>query len=141
MKTLYIIRGLPGSGKSTLAKSIVGDDYVEADMYHYKSINGNVVYDWKPENIHKSHKWCFRKVVEMMESNKEKIAVSNTFTRYKEFKGYIKLAKEFGYQYHVITVENHHSGKNIHNVPEKTIGVMENRYEIKLRNKITKVNG
>jgi len=139
MKTLYIVRGLPGSGKTTFIESIT-QNYVEADMYHEKVVDGKLIYDWKPENVSLAHQWCYNQVEGLMEMGEEKIAVSNTNTTEKEFKKYIELANDFGYRYHVITVENYHGGENTHNVPEKTLEKMENRYTLRLRNKTTKVN-
>lgn len=138
-KTLYIVRGLPGSGKTTLAESIT-PNYVEADMFHMKNVDGEMIYDWKPENVRQSHQWCFEQVKGMMEMGESKIAVCNTFTREKEFMSYIELAKEQGYRFFVLTTENYHGGVNSHGVPEGTLEAMENRYTMKLRNKTTKVN-
>lgn len=140
LKSLYIVRGLPGSGKSTLAESIT-PNFVEADMFHMKTVDGETVYDWKPENIHKAHTWCFNQVKGMMEMGESKIAVSNTSTREKEFNEYIGLAKLFGYRFFVLTTENYHDGENTHDVPESTLEKMEERYTVRLRNKTVKVNG
>lgn len=139
-KTLLIIRGLPSSGKSTLAEFIT-PNYVEADMFHMKTVNDETVYDWKPENVRKSHEWCFEQVKGMMEMGESKIAVSNTFTRKWEFENYMELADEMGYRTFVLTTENYHGGVNSHDVPESTIDKMEERYTIRLRNKTVKVNG
>lgn len=139
-KSLYIVRGLPGSGKSTLTESIT-PNYVEADMFHMKTIDGETVYDWKPKNVRKAHQWCHDQVRGMMEMGEIKIAVSNTSTREKEFMKYIELAKEYGYRYFVLTTENYHGGENTHDVPEGTLESMEQRYTVRLRNKTVKVNG
>lgn len=139
-KSLYIVRGLPGSGKSTLAESIT-PNYVEADMFHYKTIDGELVYDWKPQNLRKAHQWCYDQIKGMMEMGESKIAVSNTSTREKEFTEYIELAKEMGYRFFVLTTENYHGGENHHDVPEGVLEAMEERYTLRLRNKTVKVNG
>jgi len=139
-KTLYIVRGLPGSGKTTLAESITAN-YVEADMFHYRTIDGESVYDWKPENVRRSHEWCHEQVELFMEMGEPKVAVSNTSTREKEFKSYIELAEKYGYRFFVLTTENYHGGTSSHDVPEGTLEAMENRSTVRLRDKTVRANG
>lgn len=109
-------------------------------MYHYKTIDGELVYDWKVENLRKSHQWCYDQVKGFMEMGEPKVAVSNTSTREKEFKEYIELAKEYGYRFFVLTTENYHGGTSSHDVPEGTLESMEQRYTVRLRNKTVRVN-
>lgn len=127
-KVLFIVRGLPGSGKTTLAKQLTANVF-EADHYFYDN-DGN--YNFIPSEIKEAHKECQEFVGHAMESNIEKIAVSNTFTQEWEMKPYINLAKEHGYKVFTIVVENRHGGINVHNVPEDKIEQMANRFEIKL---------
>jgi predicted kinase len=127
-KVLFIVRGLPGSGKTTLAKQLTANVF-EADHYFYDN-DGN--YNFIPSEIKEAHKECQEFVGHAMESNIEKIAVSNTFTQEWEMKPYINLAKEHGYKVFTIVVENRHGGNNVHNVPEDKIEQMANRFEIKL---------
>ena len=51
-----------------------------------------------------------------MEKNIEKIFIHNTFTIEWELEPYFKLAKTYGYDIFVVTVENYHQNKNIHEV-------------------------
>ena len=128
MKILYLIRGLPGSGKTTLAKSICNVVFSADDYFTDK--DGNYKFDLtKLENAHQN---CVNKTTLKMIYGCEKIAVANTFTRDWETEIYFELAKLHGYQVHSIVVENRHNGGSIHNVPEKTIENMRERFEISL---------
>lgn len=120
---LTIIRGCPGSGKSTYANSL-GLFHVEADMYIMDS-HGN--YNWKPETVRASHQWCFDTVTENLKKGLA-VVVSNTFTRYKEFKPYIEFCVENTIPYKVISCQNEF--ENIHSVPEESLKRMKERWEI-----------
>lgn len=131
MKELYIIRGISGSGKSTFARSIVPSlNVIEADMY-FTQPDGS--YKFNPDKLKEAHQWCFNQVKHMMNDDEEKIAVANTFTRYWEFKKYIKLAYINNYNYHVLTVENYHGGESVHDVPEETIKKQADRFQFNFK--------
>jgi len=125
MAKLLIIRGVPGSGKSTIAQDYVAQGYAhfEADMYH---INVHNKYDWKPENVKKSHAWCFDQTAKALAAG-DNVVVSNTFARKWEYESYIKLAKANGAEVEIITATGNYS--NIHNVPDHTIARMRRRWE------------
>ena len=126
MATLYIIRGLPGSGKSTLAMKLVHSyRHMEADMFF---IDDEGKYNYNVSDIKQAHEWCFNKVKTMMLTNKYyNCAVSNTFTRRWEYQKYMDLAKE--YSFNVVIIETHANFGNKHNVPEKVIQSMKDRWE------------
>lgn len=128
-RNLIVLRGIPGSGKSTLA-DLIGKAVCTADDYHTDK-SGN--YNWKPENIGKSHDWCQRKCERFMKKGINPIIVANTTTTERELKPYSDLAKRYGYKLFSLVVENRHGGINEHNVPEETIEKMEKRFNIKLR--------
>ena len=127
-KVLYIVRGVPGSGKTTLAKQLTANVF-EADHYFYDN-EGN--YNFIPSEIKEAHKECQQFVGFAMESNIQKIAVSNTFTQEWEMEPYLELAKKHSYKVFTIVVENRHGGVNQHGVPEDKVEQMKNRFEIKL---------
>ena len=127
-KVLYIVRGVPGSGKTTLAKQLTANVF-EADHYFYDN-DGN--YNFIPSEIKEAHKECQQFVGFAMESNIQKIAVSNTFTQEWEMEPYFELAKKHSYKVFTIVVENRHGGVNQHGVPEDKIEQMKNRFEVKL---------
>jgi len=128
MKELILLRGLPGSGKSTLA-SAIGGIHFEADMY-FVDDSGN--YNFEPARIKDAHAWCQNKVKLSMESEVDKIVVSNTFTMEWEMEHYKMLANANGYRVHSVVVENRHGGVNEHDCPADKVEIMRNRFEIKL---------
>lgn len=129
-KDLIIVRGLPGSGKSTLAQKFGSKAICTADDYH---TDRNGKYNWKPENVGKSHDWCQRKCRRFMKKGIPVIVIDNTNTTERELTPYYDLARRFGYKTFSTIVENRHGGINTHNVPEETMEKMEKRFNIKLR--------
>ncbi len=131
-KSLIVLRGLPGSGKTRLANLLSEnkkypvfsiDDYFtdEKGKYHFKFDENHLAYKLCEENTRKA-----------MIENIEKIFIHNTFTIDWELETYFKLAKEFDYQIHVLTVENYHGTKNVHSIPDEQIQKMAEKYKIKL---------
>jgi predicted kinase len=133
---LFLVRGLPGSGKSTFASHIWNEYAVcEADKFFYDK-EGNYYFD--PSKIKDAHAWCKNEVETRMKDHQlnpqyyPEIAVSNTFTQEWEMKDYYDLAEKYEYKVVSLIVENRHSGKNVHGVPEDKLEIMKNRFEIKL---------
>ena len=124
-KTLYLIRGLPGSGKSTLARVLVSHNsqHWEADMFF---INGNGDYKFNPKLLPKAHEWCQKQVERVMKCGLD-VAVSNTFTRLEELFPYRIMAEHYGYDVQII--ECHGEFGSIHDVPERTIRRMRERWQ------------
>jgi len=131
-KSLILLRGLPGSGKTTLANLLSEnkkypvfsiDDYFtdEKGTYHFKFDENHLAYKLCEENTRKS-----------MMATTEKIFLHNTFTIDWEIETYFKLAKEFDYQIHVLTVENYHGTKNIHDISDEQMKKMAEKYKVKL---------
>lgn len=131
-KILYIVRGIPGSGKSTFAKTL-GGTHFETDMFFMK--DGEYKFDMF--KLKEAHKWCQDSVNSAMILNhtaglNNVIVVSNTFTQEWEMKPYIDMAERYDYKVFSIIVENRHGGVNEHNVPEETLTLMRNRFEVNL---------
>ena len=126
-KELFLLRGLPGSGKSTLARSL-GGMHMEADKYFMSSGK----YEFDASKLRDAHNWCQNAVRVGMETQGQKIVVSNTFTQEWEMDPYYKLAEQYGYRVYSLVVENRHMGVNQHGVPADKLEQMKNRFEIKL---------
>lgn len=130
MKKLVIMRGAPGSGKSTYVKQNYPNAVVcSADFYHTDE-NGN--YNWRPENVAAAHASCQANCSHAMAESQEVVVVDNTNTRLKEMQPYLKLAETLGYEVVVVQLTmplESLYGKNIHNVPNKSVKAMYERLE------------
>jgi hypothetical protein len=133
-KEAFILRAVPGSGKTTVAKLIAGDDgaICESDTYFYDEA-GN--YNFDPSKLSDNHERCFNDFKFFCELGRDTVVVSNTNVRKRDVEKYKACAESFGYRVHVLTVENWHGGKDIHDVPFETLNDMEKtlRNTIKLR--------
>ncbi|MFO0356162.1 MAG: AAA family ATPase [Sphingobacteriaceae bacterium] len=132
MNVLIILRGLPGAGKSTLAELLS-----ESGKYPVYSIdsyftNEKGEYHFKFDENHKAYKACELLTEEAMKNKTAKIFIDNTFTLDWEIEPYFKLASLYNYQIHVVTVENYHGSKNIHDVSKDQLSKMAEKYKVKL---------
>jgi len=133
MKTLLLLRGLPGSGKSTLAESLSEKGkypVFSVDSYFTDVATGEYKFEFDKNHI--AYKQCLDKTAEAMKNEEAKIIVDNTFTMDWEMEPYFKLASEFKYMLHVVTVENYHGSKNIHGISEEQLQKMAGKYKVKL---------
>lgn len=131
-KTLLALRGIPGSGKTTLAKTLSlsnGAPIFSIDAYFENEV-GEYTFDYK--NNHLAYKDCESKTKEALKEGISFVIVDNTFTLDWELAPYERLAKEFGYLFFVVTVENRHGGKNVHQIPEEQIEKMKAKYQVVL---------
>lgn len=140
-KHLIILRGLPGSGKTTVAEILSNIGFTSDDIFNFKAtictaddffMDGDE-YKFDPNKLGIAHKTCKDKCENAMLNNEKRVIVGNTSTTEKEIKPYFKLAQKYGYMVISLIVENRHGGKNTHNVPDKAIEKMENRFAIKLK--------
>jgi predicted kinase len=132
-KSIILLRGLPGSGKSTLAKVLSehGKHPVTSiDSYFTNPETGEYTFEF--QNNHLAYKQCEEQTSGFAKQNAEKIIVDNTFTLSWEMEPYFKIAKENNYTLFVVTLENHHDGKNIHNVSDEQLQKMAEKYKVKL---------
>ncbi len=130
--TLIIFRSVPGAGKSTAAQLLAsagGFPVFEADQYWTEER------PWHPDLLSQAHFECQENVRKAMEQCQEMIFLANTNTTEKEIEVYIQMAKENGYAYVSLVVENRSETSSVHGVPEESLKKMEQRLRgsIKLR--------
>lgn len=133
IKSLILLRGLPGSGKSTLAKVLSENGkypVFSVDDYFTDKISGE--YQFQFEENHIAYKMCQANTFKSLQQGVSKIILDNTFTLDWEIEPYFKLAKDFSYRIFVVTVENYHNGKNIHQVNDEQLKKMAEKYKVKL---------
>ena len=131
MNSLILLRGLPGSGKSTLAKELSENGkypVFSVDDFFTNQITG--LYSFEFEKNHVAYRHCENQTKTHMKLGAEKIFVDNTFTLDWEMEPYFKLATEFNYRIFVLTVENRHGCKNIHDISQEQIEKMAKKYSI-----------
>jgi predicted kinase len=129
---LYLLRGLPGAGKSTLANSLSEDGsypVFSVDDYFTDALG---VYEFKHLENHIAYKQCEENTEAAMKNRGSKIFVANTFTMDWEIEPYFLLSKKYGYRIFVLTVENYHAGKNMHEISDEQIGKMAEKYKVRL---------
>jgi len=131
MPSLILLRGLPGSGKTTLARQLSENGKYSVcaiDDFFTDALTGKYWFEF--EKNHLAYKQCEARVKEQMQLGAEKIFVDNTFTLEWEMKSYFKLAAEFKYRMHVVTVENRHGGKNVHGISHAQLEKMAEKYKV-----------
>lgn len=133
MKALLLLRGLPGSGKSTLARVLSENGkhpIFSIDSYFTNADTGE--YSFEFDKNHIAYKTCEENTKVALQKSFSTVIVDNTFTMEWEMAAYFKLAAEFDYSIFVITVENYHDNKNIHNISDEQIQKMAEKYKVKL---------
>ena len=131
-KVLILIRGLPGSGKSRFANVISENGkypVIEIDDYF---CDNQGTYSFRFDENHLAYKQCQDRTESSKIQGFSKIIVANTFTMEWEMEPYFRLAENFHYQTHVIVMENRHSGRNVHDIPEGQIQRMREKFRLEL---------
>jgi len=130
---LILLRGLPGSGKTTLAKVLSENNtypVFSVDDYFTNEITGEYLFNF--QNNHLAYKQCEMLTKDAMQQSISKIIVHNTFTTEWELEPYFKLASSYNYLLFVVTVENYHEQKNVHEVSDEQLQKMAEKYKVKL---------
>ena len=132
-KALIILRGLPGSGKSTLANLLSENGKYPIHSIDDYFINPNTgEYKFEYQKNHLAYKNCEKETELSLKENFEKVFLDNCFTLEWELEPYFKLASKYNYSIFILTVENRHSGKNIHQITNDQLIKMAEKYKIQL---------
>lgn len=126
MQRLILVRGLPGSGKSTYAREFaIKNNFVhmEADLYF---LDEHGVYRFDPSKLKEAHKWCQDRTSAILYRG-HSVIVSNTFTQHWEMLPYQEMAKRYRIPCEIIVMEGSYG--SIHDIPEKTLERMRQRWE------------
>jgi predicted kinase len=135
MKTnqhLILLRGLPGAGKTAFAQLIS-----ENNVYPFFSVDDYFTneageYQFEFSENYKAYAQCLTNAENALLKGILKVIIHNTFTMDWEMEPYFKMAKKYNCSLHVLTVENHHGNKNIHDVTPEQLSKMAEKYQIKL---------
>ncbi len=130
MNSLILLRGLPGSGKTTLAKELSENGKYPIFSIDDYFILKNGDYKFEFDKNHLAYKQCEENTKTSMQKNVSKIYIDNVFSLEWEIAPYFKLAAEYKYQIFIITVENRHKGKNIHQISDEQIKKMAEKYRV-----------
>jgi len=132
-KSLILLRGLPGSGKTSLARILNEEGkYPVLSIDDYFTNTETGAYKFEFEKNHLAYKSCEERTKALMKKGLKKIFLDNTFTLEWEMEPYFRMAAEFGYRVFVITIENRHGGKNIHNISNEQLKKMAEKYKVVL---------
>jgi predicted kinase len=129
---LILLRGLPGSGKTTLAKVLSENGKYPVHSIDSYFTNEIGEYYFEFDKNHLAYKNCEELTRNSLGNKVEKVFVDNTFTIDWEFEPYFKLASEYDYLLFVVTVENYHGNKNIHDTSLDQLEKMALKYKVKL---------
>jgi predicted kinase len=132
MFSLILLRGLPGAGKSTIAEILSENKWPVFSIDNYFTDPQTGKYSFEYEKNHLAYKKCSDSTENEMIRKTEKIFVDNTFTLEWEMDIYFALSAKHGYRVYVLTVENRHKGKNVHNISDEQVKKMAEKYKVVL---------
>lgn len=131
-KVMIILRGLPGSGKSTFAEWLVdgnrygGTTICCADEW---MVNSGGIYQFDPKKLGFCHKKAQEQAEHCCGEGYHTVIIANTNTKRDEMKPYLDIAEKYGYTVFVLTVNNMHGSKSVHNVPDESLQKMRDRFQ------------
>ena len=129
---LILLRGLPGSGKSALAALLSENRKYPVHSIDQYFTDNEGHYQFRFEENHVAYALCEKNTLQSLKSGIDKIFVDNTFTQEWELEPYLKMAADFNYYLFVVTVENRHGNKNIHQVTNEQLRKMAEKYKVVL---------
>lgn len=91
-------------------------------------------YQFRFDENHVAYRQCESQARTCLEKGFTKVFVDNTFTLEWEMEPYFKMASAFHYYIFVITVENRHGNKNIHQISDEQLMKMAEKYKVVLGN-------
>jgi predicted kinase len=155
MKRLLILRSAPGGGKSTYAKRLkaklkgiygLSAAICSADDYFIK----NGTYRFDRFKLSRAHEECHKQAHQAFLHDIPYILIDNTNVSRSDFKDYVRMAQEFGYEIVEkvfgldLDAEQLHA-RNQHGVPLETVAKMKAKLVDSIRNvegqTVKKVNG
>lgn len=132
-RVMYILRGLPGSGKSSVC-IILDPEAVICSADHYFITDKGYKFDERKLGL--AHQSCLDRARESMEAGLN-VIIDNTNSRLNEYRKYIELANELGYEVAVIELlcrtrdEAEAMGhRTVHKVPMEAVMRMWNRWQM-----------
>lgn len=135
---LAILRGLSGAGKSTFAEMLRKLEpemvHASADFVHIDPLDG--AYRFNPGKLGEGHGNCFRTAISALQNKAPLVVVDNTHTMNWEMAPYVLAGQAYGYKTAIIRLEIDPAtavARNIHNVPEKSIRSMKERFQDPMR--------
>jgi predicted kinase len=138
---VIIMRGASGSGKSTyVAKNFPSAKVVSADKFFevttiWEYGRTSVDYRFDPTKLGEAHAWCLNQFIEALYRKEPLIVVDNSNIRIWEFANYVLLARKYGAQVRVLTIEPTQFSalelveRNVHKVPIELISKMIATFE------------
>jgi predicted kinase len=132
MQHIILLRGLPGAGKTAFTKLISENNaypFFSVDDY-FTDAEGKYQFEFS-EN-YKAYALCLKNTENALLKGVSKVIIHNTFTMDWEMEPYFILAKKYNCWLHVLTVENYHGNKNIHDVTLEQLNKMAEKYQVKL---------
>lgn len=132
-KVVFILRGVSGSGKSSVAEELIkGRRGIICTADDYFDVDGEYKFDSR--KLGDAHSYCQSKFVDALIDNAvDVVVVANTNTTERDFSFYQTNGKAHGADVFFLVIENRHDNKDIHNVPDESLKIQEQRIKNSLK--------
>lgn len=135
MLTLIICSGPSGSGKTTLANQLKEDyNYCEILSTDDYWLRPDGTYSWNARELEQAHEWNYKRFVDIMNNINdayeylEAVIIDNTNLRFSDFRRYVKLALQNGWEVKIVRPETEWMDnpeelfkRNVHDLPMNAI--------------------